>query len=422
MRVNLKSCIAPAFYKVHNHIKNNDYSKFWFKGGRNSTKSSFVAIQVVLGILRDPNANAIVFRKTAETIRTSVFSNVLWAIDMLGCEDFFKHTMSPPQITYLPTGQKIIFKGLDKPAKVKSIKLERGYFKILWFEELEEFGGIKEIRNVEQSTRRGGEKFTAFYTFNPPNDPAAWVNKESEEDYSDRLVHFSNYLQVPVAWLGNQVLIDAEDLKRRDPLAYEHEYMGIACGRAEQIVFHGKWKEKEFLTPDRSEIYQNRFFYGADWGFAGDPTALVRSFIKVENGERNLYIEYEAGGREIDIDKLPPVFDSIPESRKWKIYADCSRPETISYVRKSGFNCQAAPKWTGSVEDGVAYLRSFNNIFVHPRCIRTKEEFIKYSYKVDKHTQEILPIIVDKWNHFMDAIRYSLADYIKAKVSIMDVL
>lgn len=422
MTISLRDAIAPAFYSLHHKVQNNEYSSFWLKGGRGSTKSSFAAIEIILGIIKDKDANALVLRKVDNTIRKSVMETLLWAIEKLDVTEYFRHTKAPAEIIYIPTGQKIVMVGLDDARKIKSIKTKRGYFKFLWFEEAEEFNGMEEIRSVRQSTRRGGDKFIEFVTYNPPNDPAAWVNKESEHNIEDRLVHFSNFLDVPEEWLGKQFLKDAEQLRLVDPLKYEHEYMGRAVGRAEQIVFHGKWKEKEFETPDISQMYNSRFFYGADWGFANDPTTLTRSFILIENGEHNLYIDHEAGGVGVEMEEIPALFRSVPESGRWKIYADCSRPETISYVSRKQFNIEGAPKWSGSVEDGVEYMRSFNNIFIHPRCKNTIEEFKKYSYKVDKNTQEILPVIVDKHNHYIDSIRYALADYIQAGVSIFDVI
>lgn len=260
MKINLSDCIAPSFYGVHNKIKKRAYSSYWLKGGRGSTKSSFAALEIVLGIVEDPNSNALGLRKVGDTVRKSIFGTFLWAIDQLGLQSYFDHTYSPAEITYLPTGQKIIMSGLDDARKLKSIKLQQGYFKYLWFEEAEEFNGIEEIRSVRQSTRRGGDDFVEFVTYNPPRDPAAWVNEESKKKARGRFVHDSNYLDVPRAWLGEQFFIDAEELKEEDPLAYDHEYMGLSVGRAEQIVFHGKWEVKSFDTPLAKDLYQSRFF------------------------------------------------------------------------------------------------------------------------------------------------------------------
>jgi PBSX family phage terminase large subunit len=421
-RVELINLIGKAYYEIHHKVKDGEIDELWLKGGRGSLKSSFVAIEIVLGIMRDPEANAIAFRKVGNTVRKSIMETLLWAINMLEVPHLFSRTVAPAEITYLPTGQQIVMTGLDDPLKLKSIKIKKGYFKYVWFEETAEYNGMDEIRNVEQSVMRGGDKFVSFYSYNPPNDPAAWVNVESEIAQPRREVHHSTYLEVDPAWLGKRFIEKAETLKARDYLKYEHEYLGLAVGRAEQIIFHGKWKEKEFETPPLDRIYQSKLFYGADWGFANDPTAVTRSFILVEGGERNLYIEYEAGGSGIEIDELPKIFDTIPDIKRWKTYGDCSRPETNSYMSNRGYNVAGSPKWTGCEEDGVEYMRSFNNIFIHPRCKQTIEEFKRYSYKVDKNTQEILPVIVDKWNHYIDSVRYALSDYITREVSILDVL
>ena len=140
-----------------------------------------------------------------------------------------------------------------------------------------------------------------------------------------------------------------------------------------------------------------------------DPTALIRCFIE----DNCLYVDYESFGVGVEIDELPQLFKKVPESEKWKIRADCSRPETISYMARHGYNCVAAEKWQGSVEDGIEFLRSFDKIYIHPRCKHLYEEFKYYSYKKDRVSGDILPIVVDAWNHGIDAIRYALQPYIK---------
>jgi len=179
VKIKLSNNIAPAFIPIHRAIKENKYNSFWLKGGRGSTKSSFAAIQIIIGIIADPSANAVVLRKVGDTVRGSVLETLLWAISTLGVQDYFRHTKAPAEIIYRATGQKIIMKGLDDPLKLKSIKVKNGYFKFLWFEEAAEFNGMEEIRNVEQSVLRGGDKFVEFVTYNPPNDPAAWVRQIS---------------------------------------------------------------------------------------------------------------------------------------------------------------------------------------------------------------------------------------------------
>jgi PBSX family phage terminase large subunit len=418
--LNLSKEIAPAFHEVHALIRDEVYSEFWLKGGRGSTKSTLAAQQSVLGIIRDSKANAIVLRKTAATLRGSVLPTLLFAIDKLDKSNKFDHIKSPTEITYLPTGQQIIMRGLDDSSKLKSIKVREGYFKILWFEELEEFSGMEEVRSVRQSVLRGGEKFITIFTFNPPKNPHHWIYKELEYENPDRFIHHSHYQDVPRHWLGEEFFKIAERLKINNYEAYQHEYDGIPVGNPEEIIFSGNYEVKEFDTPSTDMMYQGRFFFGADWGFAGDPTALVRCYIQ----DDCLYIDYEAGDYHVEIDAIDDLFDKVPESRDWQIYGDCSRPETISYVKRQGFNIEGAPKWENSVIDGIEYLKSFKMIYIHPRCVRTIAEFQNYSYKVDKNTREILPKVNDTagWDHFIDSLRYALSKYINKNVSILDVL
>jgi len=149
------------------------------------------------------------------------------------------------------------------------------------------------------------------------------VNKESTVIEAGRMVHHSTYLDVPRHWLGERFIEKAELLKIKDPLKHQHEYMGEAVGRAEQIVFYGKWEEKDFITPSLDRMYQNRFFFGGDWGFANDPATLVRCFILIENGKMNLYVDYAEGGAGIEIDDLDAkLYQKVPGAKKWKIYAD----------------------------------------------------------------------------------------------------
>lgn len=186
---------------------------------------------------------------------------------------------------------------------------------------------------------------------------------------------------------------------------YDHIWLGEARRMAAAGVLK-RWEIREFETPRDA-----RFFHGADWGFAVDPTALVRSFIQ----DDALYIDMEAFGRGIEIDDTPKLFEEIPTSREWPIKADNSRPETISYMSRKGFAIDAAEKWNGSVEDGIAHLNGFTRIYIHPRCVNVAREARLYSYKVDRITQEILPIIVDANNHGWDAVRYSLDGYIQSR-------
>lgn len=421
--VSLSEKIAPVFFEVHKAIRDETHDEFWLHGGRGSTKSSFISIQIILSIIRDPEANAIAFRKVSRTIRDSIQGSLNWAIDELGESENFDSISSPAEITYLPTGQKIILRGLDEPKKLKSIKLRKGYFKILWFEEADEFDGDSEIRSVEQSVLRGGQKFIEFLSYNPPRNPNHWINKMAKEA-GNKFIHHSTYLDVPKNWLGDKFFEKAEQLKRNNYETYCHEYLGKSIGNPKELVFSEKYEVRDFITPPLSEVYQNRFFFGADWGYATDPCVLVRCFIKDEC----LWIDYEAYKIKVEIDHIGKVvFDKIPESKIWQIEADSSRPETISNLVRQGFKIRGAKKWAGSVEDGIEYLKSFKKIIIHNRCVNIAKEFENYSYMVDSETKEILPKINDKKERIkenegdemgikddgIDALRYALSTYIK---------
>ena len=219
----------------------------------------------------------------------------------------------------------------------------------------------------------------------------------------------SNALVVKVGWKDNPWFpktLEAERVycKKVDPEGYEHIWGGEPRTISDAQIFKGRFEVKSFDTPSDA-----RFFHGVDWGFAKDPTALIRMFVK----DDCLYIDQEAYGVGIELDELPTLFDSISTTRSWPIKADAARPETISYMAKRGFRISAAKKWAGSVLDGIALLKSFARIYIHERCKHTAEEFKLYQYKIDKITQDILPIPMDLNNHCIDSARYALDGYIR---------
>ena len=205
------------------------------------------------------------------------------------------------------------------------------------------------------------------------------------------------------------------DLARLDYATYAWIWEGAYLENSEKQVLNGKYVVQDF--DDNLYKKADRLLFGADFGYANDPNTLIRSFIL----NNCLYIEYEAYGVHVELNEIPSFYDSVPESRKWAIKGDCSRPETISYIRREGFKISAAKKWQGSVEDGISHLRGFKQIIIHPRCKHTAEEARLYSYKTDRVTEEVLPIIEDKNNHCWDAIRYGLDGYIKQS-NVMGIL
>lgn len=196
--------------------------------------------------------------------------------------------------------------------------------------------------------------------------------------------------------------------KVMNPSDYAWIWEGKYLESSDAQVFNGKWAIDEFEPAPG----WNGPYFGADFGFAQDPNTLTKAWVHNDC----LYIEYETGGIGVELDEMPALYDLIPGARDHVIRADCARPETISHLKRRGFKIEAAPKWQGSVEDGVEFIRgTFDKIIIHPRCKRTAEEFRLYSYKQDKLTGDILPIITDDWNHYIDSIRYALSPLIKRK-------
>ena len=254
-----------------------------------------------------------------------------------------------------------------------------------------------------------------------------WVTWNPETEGSSTDVRFrqkppENAIIVEMNYNDNPFFPDVleqerlNDLARLDYASYAWVWEGAYLENSDKQVLSGRYVVEEF--DDNLHKQADRLLFGADFGFANDPNTLIRSFILNDC----LYIEYEAYGVNIELDEMPTFYDSVPEARKWLIKGDGSRPETISHIKRKGFNISAAKKWQGSVEDGIAYLRGFKKIIIHPRCKHTATEARLYSYKTDRMTGETLPIIVDANNHCWDAVRYSLDGYIKNKLSILDVL
>ena len=212
----------------------------------------------------------------------------------------------------------------------------------------------------------------------------------------DSLVINANYWDNP--FFPEVLRKEMEYDKRTDYDKYLHIWEGQTRSISDAQVFKHKYRVDTFEAPKETV-----FYYGADWGFSQDPTTLVRCYIV----DRKLYIDYEAHGVGVDIDETPQLFNSVPGAAENKIVADSARPETISYMRKQDYNVVSAKKGAGSIEDGVAFLRSFEEIVIHDRCKHTQYEFKYYSYKTDRITGDILPVLVDKHNHIIDALRYA---------------
>ena len=396
----LSDIISPAFVEPHKAVKAHEVSEVVSKGGRASTKSSWISVELVLLILKDPQIHACVFRKYGNTLRTTVYAQIVWAIAQLGLTRKFRCTVSPMECVYIPTGQKIMFFGMDDPGKVKSIKVPFGYIGVDWFEELDQFDGPEQIRNVEQSTLRGGPFSMTFKSYNPPAMARNWANRYALEEKPGKLVHHSTYLTTPPEWLGPRFLADAEHLKATNPTAYRHEYLGEVVGSGTQV-----FENLQLRDISDEEISQfDRITNGVDWGWYPDPWAWNR--MHYDAARRTLYLFSElTRHRTSNQDTAALLMERIPQDEL--VIADSAEEKSVSDYKAFGLNCRASEKGPGSVAYSMKWLQSLSAIVIDPiRCPDTVREFTEYEYERDPKTNEVLEGYPDVANHHIDAVRY----------------
>lgn len=391
--------IAPAFASVVFDIADHEHTEYVFPGGRGSAKSSFVSLEVIDLVMSNDQMHAVVMRQVADTLRGSVYQQILWAIDKLGLGYDFKATVSPMEITRISTGQRIYFRGADDPGKVKSIKVPFGYIGILWLEELDQFTGPEAVRKIEQSVIRGGDVAYIFKSFNPPKSANNWANKYIKLPKANRLVTESTYLTVPKKWLGIPFIEEAEFLKEVNPDAYENEYLGVANGSGGNVfdnVIIKTITDKEIETFDR--IYQ-----GVDWGWYPDPYAFIRTYYDHNHDTIYFIAEYKANKK------------SNSETGQWitdngyddyEVTCDSSENKSVNDYRDQGILARGAIKGPGSVDYGMKWLQCRKIVIDQVRTPYALKEFTEYEYERDKDG-EVISGYPDKNNHFIDAVRYA---------------
>lgn len=370
-------------------------------GGRGSGKS-WTAARCLILLAMKSRIRVLCTRQLQTSIKDSVHKLLCDSIYSLELDSYFDITRDTIRCH---NGSEFIFKGLQNQTnEIKSIE----GIDYCWVEEAQSVS--EESWEILIPTIRK-ENSEIWVTFNPDREEDATYQRFVVNPPPDSIVELINYNNNP--WFPDVLRKEMEYDKEIDYAKYEHIWLGKTVVNTEAQVYHDKFELKDFETPENVT-----FYYGADWGFANDPTAVLRCFIK----EQCLYIDYESGGVGVEFEELPQLFNKIPEINRWDIRADSARPETISYMSRQGYRVKACPKWKGSVEDGIEYIRSFRRIYVHPRCKHTYEEFKFYSYKQDKNTGDILPVVLDKNNHWMDSLRYALNPYIQKNISILEVL
>ena len=395
--------VPDVFHKMIRDIRAKKHSEYILPGGRGSMKSSTISLIIPELLKNNPNMHALILRKVGNTIKDSVYAQMKWAIDKLNLNEEFVCKVSPMEITYKPTGQKIYFRGADDPLKIKSIKPEFGYIGIVWFEELDQFSNPEEIRNIQQSAIRGGNEAYKFKSFNPPRSKNNWANEytaEAEEKDENVMVVHSTYLDLGIEqeWLGDVFLADAEHLKEVNPDAYDNEYLGHANGNGGNIF---EYIEERTIT-DEEISHFDRIYQGVDWGWYPDKYAFSRIYYDsaretiyfideiYENKKSNEWTANEIKRRQYD---------------DYEITCDSAEPKSINDYRDLGLPARGAIKGPGSIEYSMKWLQRRKLVFDPKRTPNACKEFKKYEYERDKDGN-ICSGYPDKDNHLIDSVRY----------------
>jgi phage terminase large subunit len=373
------------------------YKGAW--GGRGSAKSWFFASQLVSLFVRQPDTRFACIREVQKSLDQSVKRLIEDTIQRLEVGHLFRVLN-----THIESGTdgRIIFQGMQNHT-ADTIKSLEGYSGA-WVEEAQSLSQ-RSLDLLRPTIRAEGSEL--WLSWNPrfKTDPVDALLR-GDHPHPDSVVVKSTYRDNP--WLPDVLKREMEWDKARDPEKYAHIWLGEYERHSEARVFRN-WRVDHFETPDNAV-----FYYGGDWGFATDPTVLVRCFL----AGRTLYVDREVYRVGCEIDQTPALFDTLDSgaARRWVITADSARPETISYMQRHGYpHIRSARKGAGSVEDGIEFLRSYD-IVVHPRCVHTIDELTLYSYKTDKLTGQILPVLEDSKNHVIDALRYAV-ESVRANVS-----
>ena len=419
MTINASELFAPVYNRAFKSIMNHTHERWTFDGGRASCKSSFISLVVVILIILFPRLNAVIVRKTAKTLRYSVFEQIVWAIDKLhmrrsnGKRAGFKiprsRTAALP-ITYIRKNgkeQQILFIGLDDPEKSKSLKISTGYIGILWVEEKTEVEPA-DLQNLKISALRGGDIFYMFESYNPPSATRHWCNAEARQDDPRRMVIHTTYLDIPREWLGEAILHDIEQTKANNKRAYENIYLGKATGTGRTIFENVKLEE---ITDEQIKAWDETW-QGIDWGYFPDPYAY--GSMHYDPTTQTLYIWdelylYKHGNWEA-FEKTREHMEahgmSIFDDRQT---ADSAEPKSVADFRQWGGNTRGAIKGKGSRDAGFKWLQGLRAIIIDPkRAPHAADEFTLYEHEIDRRTGEILEGYPEgQPDHFIALTRYA---------------
>lgn len=389
--------LGKAFVDLNRQIVPN--VAYVLEGGRGSLKSSFWEFKIIEILKNNPQVHACITRQVAGTLKDSVYAGMKWAINELGLASEFEYKVSPLEIKYKKTGQTIYFRGLDDETKLKSIKPEFGYIGILWKEEKDQMRGAAEERSVNQSVLRGGDQSWDFSSYNPPKSKSAWVHKEKLLPNPNRVIHQSTYLEAPAEWLGKKFIEDAEHLKEVNPVAYEHEYLGIPNGDGGNVF---EYLEIRNIADEEIEK-MDRIYQGVDFGWYPDQFAFLRTYY--DSAREKIYL----------LDELYVNKWSNEQTAKWildkgysdyTITCDSAEPKSVNDYRDAGLPARGAVKGPGSVEYGFKWLQRRTLVIDPNRTPNAYAEIVGYEYERDKEGN-VISGYPDENDHAISALRYA---------------
>lgn len=419
----MKYILYPDDYKPkkkgRQHIKlpevvGKGYKSFWnfkgryrvVKGSRASKKSKTTALWYITNLIKYPEANLLVVRKTYRTLKDSCFTELKWAARRLGVEEHFDFKESPLEITYKPTGQKIYFRGLDDPLKVTSVTVNVGCLCWMWIEEAYEVMKEDDFNVLDESIR--GECPEGLFkqitlTFNPWNE-RHWIKKRffDCEDNPDILAITTNYLCNE--WLDAADIRVFETMKKNNPRRYAVAGLG-GWGIVDGLIYEN-WKEEAFELDD---VRKYKSAFGLDFGYTNDPSAFFVGFLDIENKKLYVWDEFYEYGM-----SNKRIADSVIDRgyKKERITADCAEPKSIDELNGLGLHVKGAQKGKDSILNGIQWIQELE-IIIHPRCVNFLTEISNYTWDTDKFDKKLNKPI-DDFNHLMDAMRYALEKFIKS--------
>lgn len=406
--VRVSEKVLPAmvpFWRCCNRSNRRPLYKV-LKGGRNSAKSTHIATRMVHDLMRYP-VNALAVRKVAVTLEESVYEQLIWAIDYLGVAHLWRQQKSPLRLIYTPRGNMVIFRGADKPEKIKSIKKSKFPIAILWVEELAEFRTEDEVSTIVNSIIRAelpeGLQYDIYYSYNPPRRKQNWVNRKFDTQFlpANVWVQHSTYFDNP--YVSKEFIEEAEAVRLKQPQKYEWEYLGRAIGSG--VVPFDNLTFRQISDVEIAAF--DTISQGIDWGYGVDPLSLVR--MHYDKRRRRLYIFGEIYGVKMSNRRLAEQM----RERGWHTtlsIADSAEPKSIHEVEEYGVFIKGAVKGPGSVEYGEKWLDDLEAIIIDPvRCPNTAKEFEEIDYQTDADGN-VRNRLEDRHNHSIDGTRYGIED------------